>query len=180
MTPTTKSAADTAALLERLAALEAKESERERLVAEREAAQERLAAITNKRPNRHVRDLGLAKAFRRCSTASCSQFDVPVEVEIAGSETVQYTRDPQGNPTEFVENSWVHYNLVDPDQGICPSCSKNVGFSGEPGSVNALENSPDGIQNNREAFIDRLRARGRSDAQIKRWTSRWAGYKEAE
>jgi hypothetical protein len=178
MTPPTKSAVDTAALLERLGALEAKEEMRERLIAEREAAQERLEQIQNKQATREVRSLGSATAYRQCSNPRCSDFDTKHPVEILGEETVQFVKDSQGNVTSQVENSWRHWNLAQPSDGICGSCSRNVGFIGEPGSVNALENVNGWVHDNRSAWLEKMRREGRTQTEIDKWAERWTN--EAE
>jgi hypothetical protein len=182
MTPPTKSAADTAALLDRLANLEAKEAERERLIAEREAAQARLEQITSKQPNRQVRDLGTAIAQSRCVNGRCPEFDVPRDVEIRGAETVQFYKDPQGNVNvDHIENSWKSWSLVDDSTGICGSCGRQSGFTGEPGSINVLENASDTVvQNNRDAFVQKLQGRKLTERQIDNWTKRWKEYDAAE
>jgi hypothetical protein len=166
--------AEIAALLQRMAKLEAAEDERNRAAAEQKLAQSKLEQMNPRlQSNVEVKSLGTATAYRQCSQPRCAEFDVKYPVEIAGEEAARHARDMDGNVLSTVENSHRIWHLVEPSEGHCPSCGRNCGFVGEPGSVNALEGSSGWVHDNRSAWLEKLKREGRSEADIKAWSQRW-------
>jgi hypothetical protein len=74
---------------------------------------------------------------------------------VKGTETVQYMVDGKGSISDTVENSWLTYEPVDPEDAVCPECKRNWGCL-PPGAKSALEgvmNPAYGISNDREAVV---------------------------
>jgi hypothetical protein len=111
---------DTADFLARLAELEAREERRE---------QERLATQQKKEPNpnRQTKSLGTKTGHRYCTDSSCEYYLVKVPVELEGTETEVLLKDPAGNITDKVENSWITWDYANPDDAVC-GCNATVGI----------------------------------------------------
>lgn len=77
--------------------------------------------------NREARSLGSKPGHRYCTDKTCGFFLVRVPVDLLGSETVTFYKDPQGNVTDRVEASTISWDFADPADAVCEGCNKTVG-----------------------------------------------------